>query len=668
MSKTDLDGAPVLANIEFIDLLGVGGMSRVYKARHTLTDRLIAVKVLSSQTTKTEEQLKRFQIEAKLTCNLSHPNIIQVMNYGIASDGQAYLVMEYIEGKALTELIKTESPLSYRKFQSIFVPLLSALQYAHEMGVIHRDIKPSNIIVSADSEARITAKLIDFGIAKALEEPAGQGLTKTGVVIGSPVYMSPEQCQGLQLDAKSDLYSLACVMYESLNGAPPFQSDSSFEVMYKHISEARISTKELSAQMEIPEILAKEILRGLNKDKAKRPESAKNYADSLARSLDEITLDRSPRRIAKRNSVARAVTPKIITAVGVLFLFLVLGVVLGILNQRHEQGQSSPIASKTSAESYLDKADKLSQSLGSEDVALQLCEKAITNAKKGSRTTLASAYQTASRIIMQIKDSRKQNALLPKCSTYARNASQLFNSLSMQRDYMSSNETYIKAEIQQGKFDEALSFLSTIRNDGGHNSIWLTRKKLEIIGAADNRLKDVERIALEFLTQNKDVDRTYDYYMIWSYYAGSLRRKGNVKEALHQEALIADDLVKSQTVLLAEKSTLAEGLRLLRTEKPAEFLRVFKDDLVRNASAYAESPIAEYHMQKTIGEAYIALGKNDLAESHFLKVLQKMNRTNEPIYLTRQTRSECLQHLIKLTKDDPNAVKSYQDELDKLKQ
>ncbi len=666
MSKIDLDGAPVLANIEFIELLGVGGMSRVYKARQTLSDRIVAVKVLSAQATKTEAQLKRFQIEAKLTCSLSHPNIIQVLNYGVSRDGQAYLVMEYLEGQSLTDLIKNETPINYRKFQTIFVPLLSALQHAHEMGIIHRDIKPSNIIVSTDSESKVTAKLIDFGIAKALQEPASQGLTKTGVVVGSPVYMSPEQCQGLELDAKSDLYSMACVMYEALNGSPPFQSDSSFEVMYKHISETRISTKELSAQMEIPEILAKEILRGLNKDKAKRPESAKKYADSLAQVLDEITLDRSPRRNTNGGIKKQTLSPKMVAIAAILLIALIS--LFATLYLRQENKQNDMLVSKKSAESYLHQADKLSENLGNEEESLRLCRTAISlSSKKGSRITLAQSYLVGARTIMQIRNRDRLKLLLPECEDYAGKASQIFGSLSMHRDYLASVEIYLKALIQQRRYEDALSFLSTIKNEGGHNSIWIMRKRLEILSLC-RPLKEVVTLGQEYLTQNKTLDRTYDYFMIRKHYSAALQYSGKTKEALKQEQISAKELLDSRALVIEEYATIADGQALFRKEKPQEFLDLFKDDLRINAARYAESPTAEMHMRKVIGEAYYALGKYDLAESQFLKTLQKIEKANEPAYLTRQTRIECLQYLIKLTKNDPNAVKNYQDELAKLTQ
>lgn len=159
MSNTDLAGAPKLEQIEFIELLGVGGMSRVYKARQTLLDRIVAVKVLSKLALSTEAGLKRFQVEAKITSTLQHPNIVQVMGYGIAQDKQAYIVMEFLEGRPLSELISEDAPISFLKFKNIFLPLLSALEHAHSNRIIHRDIKPSNIIICKDAQGNETAKL-----------------------------------------------------------------------------------------------------------------------------------------------------------------------------------------------------------------------------------------------------------------------------------------------------------------------------------------------------------------------------------------------------------------------------------------------------------------------------------------------------------------------------
>lgn len=294
---------PVIENIEFIDLIGRGGGAEVYKARQTILDRLLAVKVLNLKASADDTALKRFQNEAKLSASLEHENIARTFGSGISASGQPYLLMEFVEGKSLADLIKAEAPLPFSRIRSLFIPLLRALSYAHSLGLVHRDIKPENIIVGQDHAGKETVKLLDFGIACLFEpdceqvaaENAGKGgLTATGVAIGSPAYMSPEQCLGKKADERSDLYSLACVMYEASLKEPPYKGNSFFELMQEHVYQKLPSTRELARTKGIPEKYSRLILSALSKDPDKRPATAKEFESRLLAVLDEITADRVP--------------------------------------------------------------------------------------------------------------------------------------------------------------------------------------------------------------------------------------------------------------------------------------------------------------------------------------------------------------------------------------
>lgn len=297
-ASTDIASLPPqIESIEIIELLGKGGMSLVYKGRQKQLDRIVAVKVLSKLAVRGEEALKRFQQEGKLTSTLQHPNIVKTISFGISKDEQPYLVMEYLEGLSLAEDLKRNGRPKLTKFRDVFLPILSALGQAHEAGLVHRDIKPGNIMICKNEDGTDTAKLVDFGIARVLAdgESKSQNLTKTGVVLGSPAYMSPEQCQGNELDRRSDIYSMACVMYEALSGEPPFTGNSLLEVMQKHVEEPTPDVSELRRKIDIDKNLAQVTLWGLAKDPAERPQTALEFARKLNAVIEEITLDKVPR-------------------------------------------------------------------------------------------------------------------------------------------------------------------------------------------------------------------------------------------------------------------------------------------------------------------------------------------------------------------------------------
>lgn len=292
-----VDSAPDIENLEILALLGRGGMSCVYKGRQKLQDRVVAVKVLSVAVVSSESSIKRFQNEARLTANLTHPNIVKTISSGLSKDGQPYLIMEFLDGISLAEDFKRNGRFSIQKFKDIFLPLLSALVEAHKLGLIHRDIKPANIMLCESDAGGQTVKLVDFGIAKAFTEGDDrvQNLTASGMLVGSPVYMSPEQCEGKALDARSDLYSLSCVMYESLCGEPPFDGNSALEVMHNHCNSPAPSVSELSRKIDIRRELAELVLWGLAKEPGARPQSAAEFCTKLSSVLELVTLDRTPR-------------------------------------------------------------------------------------------------------------------------------------------------------------------------------------------------------------------------------------------------------------------------------------------------------------------------------------------------------------------------------------
>lgn len=220
---------------ESLGLIGQGGMSLVYKAKHRMLDRIVAVKVLVDHLSHLDTFSARFMQEARITSQLSHENIAAVHDFGITQEGNAFLVMEYVDGPSLADVLHRVGRLQELEALKIFKQLKDALHYAHTQGVVHRDIKPANLILLNGSNGPIV-KLVDFGLAKAasIENPK---LTLNGEVIGSPIYMSPEQCQGLDVDHRSDIYSLGCLMYEVICGYPPFRGETALDTFRMHVQD-----------------------------------------------------------------------------------------------------------------------------------------------------------------------------------------------------------------------------------------------------------------------------------------------------------------------------------------------------------------------------------------------------------------------------------------------
>lgn len=266
---------------EIMSRLGHGGMGVIYKAKQKSDGVVVALKVLHPHLLNDVESKKRFEQEAQACQDLKHRNLIQMLEFGFSQHGQPYMAMEYLEGKPLTDLIEKKGRLEVRKFINIFTQICDGLQHAHLKGVVHRDVKPSNVMIIQSEAGVDIAKVLDFGIAKRHVEENKDNLTPTGNVLGSPAYIAPEQCAGAEADARADIYSLGCVMYEALTGAPPFVHDSAIKVLLMQLSEPPQPLNVKVPDVEFPLELETIVMRCLEKDPNARYQNAAELGADL---------------------------------------------------------------------------------------------------------------------------------------------------------------------------------------------------------------------------------------------------------------------------------------------------------------------------------------------------------------------------------------------------
>ncbi|MBZ0186004.1 MAG: serine/threonine protein kinase, partial [Candidatus Obscuribacterales bacterium] len=262
-------------------LLGRGGMGKVIKCYDEMLDKEVALKLLLDL--DADQFAVRFQKEAQTTARLSHPNIVRVMDFGQTGAGELFLVMDLLEGKSLEDLLLEKGAFSVDETFEFGIQIGLALSHAHRNGVLHRDIKPSNVMLVKDDRGKYQAKLVDFGLAKFVQDD--ERLTSTGVGLGSPPYVSPEQGDGKEIDERADIYSFGCLLFAMLVGRPPFLADNPLATVLMHMKNPPPSLAEIKKE-DFPLAVEALISRCLKKKPAQRPQSFDSLVEEI-KSLKE---------------------------------------------------------------------------------------------------------------------------------------------------------------------------------------------------------------------------------------------------------------------------------------------------------------------------------------------------------------------------------------------
>jgi eukaryotic-like serine/threonine-protein kinase len=272
---------------QIIDRLGVGGMGEIFKVRHIHLNELRVIKIMRANIAQDDQGLQRFLQEARTSTMIKHKNLAMLYDFAQLEDGSYYMVWEFIDGTNIQKWIAANGPMPPRLTVEIAIQALTGLEHLHSMGLIHRDISPENIMLSQDHHGKLLVKVIDFGIAKQLQEgsDAGHGLTQTGMFLGKLKYASPEQAgflkEGEHLDPRSDLYSFGIVMYEMLAGRAPFQATNPHGYILKHVTEKPAPIGAMNAGASVPPQLESIIMRSLEKQRDSRYASAEDFAHAL---------------------------------------------------------------------------------------------------------------------------------------------------------------------------------------------------------------------------------------------------------------------------------------------------------------------------------------------------------------------------------------------------
>ncbi|HJK92188.1 MAG TPA: protein kinase, partial [Polyangiaceae bacterium LLY-WYZ-15_(1-7)] len=273
------------------EIVGVGGMGRVYRAEQTTLGRTVAIKVIHPHLLGDEQTVARFYTEARASSRLNHPNSVSVIDFGRTDDGVLYLAMEFLKGQDLAMVMHEEGPLPFKRICDVLVGVLDALGEAHALDIVHRDLKPENVILRRLRTGQDLVKVVDFGLAT-IVGGGGTSITRPGLVCGTPDYMSPEQGRGEDVDGRGDLYACGVVLFELLTDQLPFEAETPTKVVLRHINDPVPDPRAVAPHRGIPDSLAEICLRALEKDREKRYQSAAEMGADVRRAREALDANR----------------------------------------------------------------------------------------------------------------------------------------------------------------------------------------------------------------------------------------------------------------------------------------------------------------------------------------------------------------------------------------
>lgn len=287
---TDTIPDPLLGDVldgryRFERLIGRGGMGRVFRAEHIGLGRAVAIKVLDPAVGNDDDARRRFEREATITARLRHPNCVGVTDFGQLPDGSPYLVMDLVEGQTLDDLLADTPRLPVERAVHVMRHVLRGLGHAHAQGLVHRDLKPCNIMLVTEGADRDFARILDFGLARLTAAGDSDRITRTGIVCGTPRYMSPEQAQDRALDPRTDLYAASVIFFEMLAGRTPFHADEALRILTMHLKDPVPAIADVAPGVVVPRALEELVCRGLAKAPADRPATAEEYLAALDAAL-----------------------------------------------------------------------------------------------------------------------------------------------------------------------------------------------------------------------------------------------------------------------------------------------------------------------------------------------------------------------------------------------
>ncbi len=337
-------GTVINDRFRILGICGQGGMGIVYKARDIRTQHTVALKMLRKDLCTDEQVFRRFQKEAQAASLLSHPNIVAIHDFGMPSGSQAFLAMDFLQGTSLHRILSEDKWLNRDRFKNVFAQACHALGHAHKNGVVHRDVKPSNLLLVDKQNNPEFLVIVDFGLVKLMSMLDDQRVTTTNTLVGSPLYMSPEQCKHMPVDHRSDIYALGCTMYEALSGFPPHLGDTPLETFCKHIAEEPASLRDRNPYIDAPAALEAVVMKALAKDPSKRQQSmeelqadieqALRKPDAISVSLNNIKAQARPAQTAQKSERKFGALPLAKhwlfgpTALVFALLFLALGLIV----------------------------------------------------------------------------------------------------------------------------------------------------------------------------------------------------------------------------------------------------------------------------------------------------------------------------------------------------